>query len=91
MRESEIENYLVAQVETAGGLTRKLSWIGRTGAPDRVVILNTVVFVELKAPGKVLAPHQEREHRRLTRAGALVLTIDNKADVDLLIKVMLRD
>ena len=39
MRESTIEKYLVAQVEAHGGEVRKLKWINRNSAPDRVVML----------------------------------------------------
>ena len=52
MRESTIEQYLVEQVKALGGECRKLRWIGRNGAPDRIVMLNgQVIFIELKAPG----------------------------------------
>lgn len=39
MRESTIEKYLVTQVKAIGGEVRKVQWIGRNGAPDRVVML----------------------------------------------------
>lgn len=39
MRESEIESYLVKRVESLGGEVRKVEWVGRRGAPDRVVML----------------------------------------------------
>lgn len=39
MRESTIEKYLVAQVEALGGEVRKVKWIGRNSAPDRVVMM----------------------------------------------------
>lgn len=41
MRESEIEKYLVKRVKELGGEVRKVKWIGRMGAPDRVVWLPT--------------------------------------------------
>jgi hypothetical protein len=37
MRESQIEKYLVAKVKELGGEVRKVQWVGRRGAPDRVV------------------------------------------------------
>lgn len=84
LRESAIEAYLVRQVDAAGGMTRKASWIGRRGAPDRVVFLpgGVVVWVELKAPGKKPDPHQAREHFRLAQMGQRVLIIDSKEQVD---------
>ena len=39
MREATIEKYLVEQVKAVGGEVRKVKWIGRNGAPDRVVML----------------------------------------------------
>ena len=39
MRESQIEAYLVKRVKALGGEVRKVSWVGRRGAPDRVVWL----------------------------------------------------
>ena len=39
MRESQIEKYLVAKVKELGGEVRKVQWIGRRGAPDRLVML----------------------------------------------------
>jgi hypothetical protein len=38
-RESVIEKYLVQQVKALGGEVRKVKWIGRRGAPDRIVML----------------------------------------------------
>lgn len=66
MKESDIEAYLVARVEARGGEVRKVQWIGRSKAPDRVVMLpamtdftapivyhySRIFWVELKAPGK---------------------------------------
>lgn len=39
MRESDIEEYLVKRVKALGGEIRKVKWIGRRGAPDRLVML----------------------------------------------------
>ena len=39
MRESHIEKYLKIRVEGAGGEVRKVQWIGRRNAPDRVVLM----------------------------------------------------
>lgn len=39
MRESQIEAYLVAKVKALGGEVRKVQWVGRRGAPDRLVML----------------------------------------------------
>ena len=39
MRERDIEKHLVARVKALGGEVRKVQWIGRRGAPDRLVML----------------------------------------------------
>lgn len=39
MKESTIERHLVRSVNAAGGQVRKVQWIGRNSAPDRVVML----------------------------------------------------
>lgn len=39
MRERDIERHLVARVKARGGEVRKVQWIGRRGAPDRLVML----------------------------------------------------
>ena len=86
MRESVIENYLVERVKQIGGEVRKVKWIGRRGAPDRLVMLPGIsVWVELKAPGKVAKPHQLREHERMRAKGQNVVVIDSIAGVDKLL------
>lgn len=39
MRERDIEAYMVKRVKAMGGEVRKVKWIGRRGAPDRLVML----------------------------------------------------
>lgn len=67
-RESEIETYLRRRVKELGGECRKVSWVGRNSAPDRIVMLpgsrlefiggdfvvqlNPPIWIELKAPGR---------------------------------------
>lgn len=38
-RERDIERYLVKRVKALGGEVRKVQWVGRSGAPDRLVML----------------------------------------------------
>lgn len=80
--EKSIEAYLVKHVKKAGGEVRKLQWVNRRGAPDRVVFLRGVHFVELKRPGSILRDEQAREHKRMVQHGANVWTINNYALVD---------
>lgn len=83
MRESQIESYLVERTKAAGGECRKLKWVGRNGAPDRIVMLNgKVIFIELKAPGEKAKPHQVREHERMRRMGQRVEVVDSCERVD---------
>lgn len=73
MRESKIETHLVKRVKALHGEVRKVKWIGRRGAPDRVVMLPDVLFwVETKAPDGVLEQHQAREHDRMRAMGQVV-------------------
>ena len=51
MRESVIEKYLVQRVKALGGEVRKVNWIGRRGAPDRLVMLPENVHPR-PAPGR---------------------------------------
>lgn len=90
--EGKVEDYLVEQSAVYGALVRKLAYVGRRGAPDRMVVWKDSIyidapgpyidFVELKAPGKKPDPHQEREHERLRALGANVFTLDSKEAVD---------
>ncbi len=85
MKESTIEKYLVKRVKTLGGEIRKVKWIGRRGAPDRLAILPAVcgpVWVELKATGKSCRPHQIREHERMKLMGQSISVIDSIEGVD---------
>lgn len=92
MRESTIEQYLVERVKALGGEVRKVKWIGRNGAPDRLVMLpsllhtrdgwSTAIWVELKAPGEKCKPHQVREHERMRRMGQRVEVVDSIEGVD---------
>lgn len=84
-RESDVEDYLVGRAKAAGGEVRKVKWIGRNGAPDRVVMLpprpylpsiieGDTIWVELKAPGRVekfpATPHERQQHREHERMRA---------------------
>ena len=79
MRERDIEAHLVRKVKELGGEIRKVSWVGRVNAPDRLVLLpeRRSIWVELKAPGKVPTAQQIREHNRMRRMGELVKVIDS--------------
>jgi hypothetical protein len=97
MRESEIEKYLVKRVKELGGEVRKVQWVGRVGAPDRLVMLPKLaywddlyrtkyapatIWVELKAPGQKPRPSQLREHERMRAMGQRVVVIDSIEGVE---------
>ena len=94
LRESDIEKYLVKQVKALGGEVRKVRWIGRCGAPDRVAMLPPgeerftyggnyrTIWIELKAPGIKPEPHQLREHERMRKMGQRVEVVGSCERVD---------
>ncbi len=83
MRESLIEQYLVDRVKALGGEVRKVKWIGRNSAPDRIVMMPDRTFwAELKATGKVPTAAQTREHARMRKVGQRVEVIDSHARID---------
>ena len=61
MRESEIEAYFKWMVAKLGGKSYKFKSVNSRGVADRIAMLSNgdTWFVELKAPGKKLAPLQE--------------------------------
>lgn len=98
MRESKVEEHLVKRVKARGGEVRKVGWIGRATAPDRLVLFPfakqwTVrlngeqfvvrhLFVELKRPTKGATAAQAREHERLRNAGFVVLVLNSIEAID---------
>lgn len=85
MLEADVEAHLVKRVEELGGEVRKVKWIGRRGAPDRVVMLpqhfngdfyiDRTTWVELKRPGLAATfpnnPHERQQHREHGRMRAM--------------------
>ena len=92
MRERDIEKHLVQRVKALGGEVRKVQWIGRRGAPDRLVMLpfkwvnNQSTWVELKAPGVKPPSYQLREHARMRAMGQAVVVIDSIEGVEELLR-----
>lgn len=83
MRESQVEAHLKKLAKQHGGSTRKVKWIGRHGAPDRLVLLpGKFFFVEIKRPGKDAEAHQTREHLHLYRSGIPVYMADTLERVE---------
>lgn len=89
MKEETVETYFVRRVKEAlGAEVRKVKWIGRRNATDRVVMLKwaangrTTKWVELKKPAAKPRIGQLREHQRMREAGQDVYVIDSFEGVD---------
>ena len=71
---------------------RKLAWIGRRDAPDRIFWGDDVpiFMIEFKAPGETLSPGQAREIEKLRRSGTRVHVCSNAEIGKILIDMELR-
>lgn len=95
-RESTVEDYLVEQCKAHGILTRKVTWIGRSKAMDRLLVFGgLVVFAEVKSevkgpkfPSNAHEDAQLREHERFRLRGADVRVVWLKSQVDALVREM---
>jgi len=89
MLERDVEKYLVERVKAVGGKVRKVKWVGRKGAPDRLVFGRRLrpCFVELKRPeGGVLSQHQKDEIADLIEGGFDVFVVNTMDGVDALMR-----
>lgn len=83
MRENIVENAFVARIKELGGEVRKVRWVGRRHAPDRVAMFRGVTaWVELKATGEKARPRQAAEHQRMRDMGQVVIVIDSLEGID---------
>ena len=91
MREYVVENEFVKAVKHAGGVAYKLTSQTTNGLPDRLVLFfpAKTVFVELKAPGKMLRPLQRKRRYQLMRLGFPVLCIDRLSQIKPAIKAII--
>ena len=87
LKERDIAAYLVKRVGELSGICRKMSWEGRSDAPDYLVMLNgDFAFVETKAPTGKPRPSQLREFSTIeTHAGETVAVVRAPDDVDTLL------
>ena len=92
MREYVIENEFVKAVRKAGGVAYKLTSQTANGLPDRLVLFfpAKTVFVELKAPGKMLRPLQVKRKHQLNALGFPVLCIDRRSQIKPAIEAILK-
>ncbi len=91
-REAKIEDYLQRRVKEEGGEIRKVRWIGRRGAADRLVWWSfpRVAWIECKAEGEEidLRSLQGREFRRMRRDGWPAYIVSTHAQVDAVIELV---
>ena len=82
MLESAIENPVVKRAEQAGYFVRKVQWIGRRSAPDRLFARKDrgQVYIEFKKPGEDARLAQKMEHDRMRAAGIEVHVCDSIDD-----------
>lgn len=81
--EGKVVNKIKQAVRIMGGETRKMTWVGHSGAPDLCILfpgLGLHMLVEVKAPGQKPKPHQAREHLKLSDAGFTVWVVDDALD-----------
>lgn len=88
--EKSIERYLVEQAKQNGLLCLKYSNPNMVGYPDRLLVLpgGNVIWVELKSKGRKPTKIQQMRIAELSGMGHTVRVIDNKADIDELIKTI---
>jgi len=91
LREYVVENEFVKAVRAAGGVAYKLTSQTANGLPDRLVLFfpAKTVFVELKAPGKMLRPLQRKRRYQLMKLGFPVLCIDRLTQIKPCIQAIL--
>jgi hypothetical protein len=80
-----IEDYFVRRVKRLGGRVYKLQFLGRRGAPDRLVLFSDglVFFVELKRPRRgSLSPAQSEIKADFNRLGTPVYVLKSRMEID---------
>ena len=82
--EGKVVQYIIKKARKLGGVTRKVSYEGINGAPDRLVLLQGIsFFIEAKGgPNGKLSSAQEREIGLLMRSGLLCFVCYTTTDVD---------
>lgn len=84
MRESYIEKRFCEEAKKRGMWAVKFVSPGLSGVPDRIVLIpgGRAAFVELKAPGEVLRPIQERRKKQLETLGFTVYVVDDTERIE---------
>lgn len=70
--EKDVERWLGQEVRKLGGLWYKFTSPGRSGVPDRILILQgQVIFVEMKTEKGVLSSIQKATIRQMVKDGGV--------------------
>ena len=69
VKESIVERAFVHACKVRGLEQRKVRWIGRRAAPDRVIFIDGGIYVELKRPGERLRASQDMERAKMLAGG----------------------
>lgn len=82
--ESKNEGYLVKAVAKMGGKAPKLTCMGMSGFPDRMILLpyGIVSYAEVKRPGEKPRPKQVERMSELAALGFDVWWADNTDEID---------
>lgn len=99
--EGLVQKYCMEQLKRHGCLVRKISYEGRRGCPDLLVLVPErwqlkrmevtgepakTLFLEIKKDEQTKPdPHQQREHERIRQHGGDVRVIGSKEQVDSLL------
>lgn len=83
------EDIVCGLAEEAGWFVRKLTWVGRRGAPDRMFVKpGRFVLIEFKRPKKDATVQQSKEHVRLRQAGFEVHTCPTIEEALTVLKIL---
>lgn len=86
--ESQLENLIRLYAEKRGVLTYKFTSPGNAKVPDRILINESTVFLEVKAPGELPDDGQQEEIFRINAVGGYATWVDNLTDAKELIDIM---
>lgn len=76
LKERDIAAYLTKRVAEMGGIYRKVSWEGRSNAPDYLIMVGGYhFFVETKAPGEKPRESQTREFAAMLNNGGISVRV----------------
>lgn len=77
MLENPIEQLVCDKAQREGWFVRKVKWISRRSAPDRLFAKDgRVLFIEFKSPGEKTEGGQSKEVQRMKEAGMEVHVCD---------------